>query len=336
MFLFHLHFEFYGVFFVGGGECGPRAWMGRFICRAFGIPVWGVREPGHAAMSRWTKDGWIVCLGAPMKMAWWDDEHGLHFQVEAAARKLLQPKDDLNQPNLAFGKKVLVLRWIANLHGEPVAEVVRKALPEPAAIWRSLCLMQMRRLAPPPPEPPTEVESAFVPQLTHLKLRNCAITEQITTLADGTIIIPATTCTTKPTDNVIPMDSFLGGQQLFLNQSGHAEYTLVSPPGGKYRMTCHIVTVHDDPVKPPLLVTIDSGKDWEDDEEDAVLVGFKDSLCAVYSIPLPCTWGMWQETDPVVVELPKGATSCQITLSREDTAHGLALKDIKLVSIRGA
>ena len=30
----------------GGGECGPRAWMGRFACRAFGIPVWGVQEPG--------------------------------------------------------------------------------------------------------------------------------------------------------------------------------------------------------------------------------------------------------------------------------------------------
>ena len=318
----------------GGGECGPRAWMGRFICRAFGIPVWGVREPGHAAMSRWTADeGWVVCLGAPMKWAWWDEEHGLHFQVDAATRKLLQSKNDLNQPNIAFAKKVLFLRWIANLNQEPTEQVVRRALADPNAIWRSLCLMQMRQIGPPPPPPSVTVETPLVPQLQHLKLRNCAVTEMITTLADGTILIPATTCTTKPTANVIPMDSFLGGQQLFLDKSGHAEYTLVAPPGGKYHMTCHIVTVHYDPVKPPLLVTIDAGKDLDEDE-DGVLVGLKDTLCAVYSIELPCTWGMWQETKPVSIELPAGVASCQIAISREETAHGLVLKDIKLTPIK--
>jgi hypothetical protein len=31
-----------------GGECGPRAWFGRFACKAFGIPTWGVKQPGHA------------------------------------------------------------------------------------------------------------------------------------------------------------------------------------------------------------------------------------------------------------------------------------------------
>jgi len=34
-----------------GGKCGPRAWYGRFICKAFGIPTWGVRQVGHAAVS---------------------------------------------------------------------------------------------------------------------------------------------------------------------------------------------------------------------------------------------------------------------------------------------
>jgi len=27
----------------GGGMCGPRAWFGRFACKSFGIPTWGVR-----------------------------------------------------------------------------------------------------------------------------------------------------------------------------------------------------------------------------------------------------------------------------------------------------
>lgn len=325
----------------GGGECGPRAWMGRFICRAFGIPTWGVREPGHAAMSRWTKDeGWVVCLGAPMKVAWWENEGGLHFQAEAAARKVLQPKDDLNKPNLAYGQKVMALEWIANVSGEAADQVVRNALVDPKAIWRSLSLMQMKRLAPPPAEPIVDlVETPFVPRLEHLQMRNCTLTERIATAPSGIIVIPASTCTTKPSGTIMIMDSFLGGKQLFLDKDGHAEYTLVSPPAGKYHMTCHIVTVHDDKVKPPLLVTIDAGDDMsmEDEEEGFTVLDDiddeKERVCSVYSIPLQCTWGMWEETKPVVVELPAGVATCQISVSREATSHGLVIKDFKLVPL---
>lgn len=34
-----------------GGLCAPRSWVGRAICKAFGTPNWGVRQPGHAASS---------------------------------------------------------------------------------------------------------------------------------------------------------------------------------------------------------------------------------------------------------------------------------------------
>jgi hypothetical protein len=34
----------YDQILSGGGQCGPRAWFGRFICKAFGIPTWGVRQ----------------------------------------------------------------------------------------------------------------------------------------------------------------------------------------------------------------------------------------------------------------------------------------------------
>ena len=29
-----------------GGECGPRAFFGRFTRRSFGLPVWGCSQPG--------------------------------------------------------------------------------------------------------------------------------------------------------------------------------------------------------------------------------------------------------------------------------------------------
>jgi hypothetical protein len=38
----------YDQIFSGGGACGPRAWAGRFIAKAFGIPTWGIKQPGHA------------------------------------------------------------------------------------------------------------------------------------------------------------------------------------------------------------------------------------------------------------------------------------------------
>lgn len=31
----------------GGGECGPRAWFGRFMCNSFGIPTWGYKQVGR-------------------------------------------------------------------------------------------------------------------------------------------------------------------------------------------------------------------------------------------------------------------------------------------------
>ena len=46
---------------AGGGECGPRAFFGRFSRKAFGLPTWGVTEPGHAAMSTFSPNvGWYA------------------------------------------------------------------------------------------------------------------------------------------------------------------------------------------------------------------------------------------------------------------------------------
>ena len=67
----------YDQILLGGGKCGPRAWYGWFICKAFGIPTWGVKQPGHAAMMRWTRNGWTVLLGGGR--SWWDDQGGLDF-----------------------------------------------------------------------------------------------------------------------------------------------------------------------------------------------------------------------------------------------------------------
>jgi hypothetical protein len=73
---------------AAGGECGPRAFFGRFARKAFGVPTWGVTQPGHAAMTTWTLGGWHVLLGAGWEYSWWGERGGMDFLLETQAREL--------------------------------------------------------------------------------------------------------------------------------------------------------------------------------------------------------------------------------------------------------
>ncbi len=56
--------RFFQNILMNGGICGRRAFFGRFILRAFGIPTTARSERGHAALVHWTPKGWVPCLGA--------------------------------------------------------------------------------------------------------------------------------------------------------------------------------------------------------------------------------------------------------------------------------
>jgi hypothetical protein len=129
-----------------GGECGPRAFFGRFISKAWGLPTWGVRQPGHAAMTRWTSDkslgGWTVCLGAGWEYSWWDDDRyggksrrGPDFYEETKARTAA------GCPHTYF-KTVVLLECLAESLGETVEEDF-----VPTKFWRFLALAQRKMLA---------------------------------------------------------------------------------------------------------------------------------------------------------------------------------------------
>jgi len=144
-------FETYQELISAGGECGPRAFFGRFISKAWGLPTWGVRQPGHAAMTRWTKSGgWVVCLGAGWPFSWWDDDrygssthtrHGPDFFEETKARGNAGKggNDDIRNQ---YYKNVVLLECLAECMNETVEEdfVADK-------FWRSLALAQRKQLA---------------------------------------------------------------------------------------------------------------------------------------------------------------------------------------------
>ena len=55
---------------MNGGVCGRRAFIGRFVLRAFGIPTIARPSRGHGALAHWTPRGWVVNLGGSWGIGW--------------------------------------------------------------------------------------------------------------------------------------------------------------------------------------------------------------------------------------------------------------------------
>jgi len=311
----------YDQILSGGGKCGPRAWYGRFACKAFGIPVWGVKQPGHAAMARWTTQGWMTCLGAGFAYSNWNGRTGNDFLLETQARSA-SPSEQ------AYLQKVMRIEWMAQFRKESDKSVRGNCLPDAANPWWALSWMERKLLSASAvagadaklvyPKS-TQVTTKLERFQSRPDTRESMIKEN-----GGKLIIPAATCSdpTASTKNVLFMDSFLGGQQLHWQADASVEYTLatdlLTPTVQQYNLTCRICTVHRD--EKPLLLTVGSDSD--------------DAAVGVLSIEMPYTMGMWQETAPVVVELGgPHVTAATLTFARQTTFCGISIKDIQLTPI---
>lgn len=136
----------------GGGKCGPRAWFGRFINQAFGVPVWGVKQPGHAAVGFLGNEGWKVKLGRGWDHSTWDGMKGTQFLEIVKARDHMQ---DFSQAEH--------LRWLADAMAakdhaaalKGAADIVEK---NPKGTKTSLKLTPPKYPAPQPEKPWTPVQ----------------------------------------------------------------------------------------------------------------------------------------------------------------------------------
>jgi len=293
----------------GGGKCGPRAWFGRFATRAFGIPTWGARQRGHAAMTHWTPDGWTVCLGAHWRHNWWEDRCGLDFLLETQARQY--PKDYA---------KVLRAQWVGDALGE--SKVSGRNYGTGGGLWNALAFYQKKQIV----EEAKPVEVALTGEdlaeanvsTKAEKIMQTEVSEADRKIAidkGGVITIPAVACS-KPTNNtakIVFMKSFLGGMQLHYNRLGDPEvfaYVIEAPKAGKYALSARVVTVNMDP---HLLLTPNNAR-------------------SAIDIALPYTIGMWKETKPVEISLVKGKNTLSFT--REAPNHGLTIKDFTLKPLK--
>jgi len=62
--------QFFQNILMNGGVCGRRSFFGRFILRAFGIPNTPRPQRGHASLTHWTPEGWVMCLGMRDRSGW--------------------------------------------------------------------------------------------------------------------------------------------------------------------------------------------------------------------------------------------------------------------------
>lgn len=285
----------------GGGKCGPRAWFGRFALRCFGIPVWGVKQKGHAALSHWTPEGWTINFGAHWRTNWWEDRGGEDFLLETQAREF--PFEYV---------EVLRAQWIGDALGEKKVDG-RKA--GPGGVWNVTALNLKRAIVA--TAKPKEVElageelaesnvSSKAEAVSRAEIR--PEDRKVVVAAGGVITIPSA-ASTKPVNNTAKvqfMKSFAGGMQIHVSEGETVEYAFEAPAAGTYLLTARVVSIHKDQ---QLLVSVDGHGEPK-------------------PLPVPYTLGKWGDTAPLPVELSKGRNLLRV--STRSPAAGVTLKHFVL------
>ena len=302
-----------------GGICGRRAFFGRFVARAFGIPARRSTQTGHAAMNRWTPDGWVVNFGAWWSMNWCGPQGGLDFYLDSRAREF--EKDYLQVLRGqwigdALGQEDVSLRQYGQGGGfwDGLAFYIKRAVVEDANLDQEAADAELATLSA--EEARLLGESDEV--LGDGEIRQIEISEEdkkIIIDEGGTMTVPAVSCTgpRNNTEKVAFLDSWDGGMQIHYKRLGKRpellKYSLEVPSAGKYEMTMKVCTVS----KPaPVIARLNRR--------------------TLVNKTLPYTKGSWQRTQAEVIELKEGRNTIQLTFRAPN--RGVSIKDFELKPVQ--
>jgi len=300
--------QFFQNILMNGGVCGRRAFFGRFILRSFGIPTTARPQRGHAALTHWTPDGWVICLGATW--GWGSTSYGVdvdfvqHTQARAVDKSFPQ---------------VLRAQWVGAVLGEKRAFGFNASA---SGFWNGVALYRQRAIIKEAKAVALAAVGEELGEANESKVKYAIEAATVTKAdrkivvgADGAITIPAVACSkpTKSTRKIIFMPSNLGGKQLHYSRIGKPEefeYTFDAPAAGKYALTARVVTPS---WKQHLLVAANGAEKPID-------------------IALPFTVGMWDKTQPVTISLVKGRNT--LRFSRSEPVKGLTIRDFTLRPVK--
>jgi len=292
-----------------GGVCGRRAFFGRFILRSFGIPTVARPQRGHAALARWTPQGWVINLGAGWGWGWTDFGQDTDFLVMTQARK-----------NDKAYLQVQRAQWLGDIFGEKRAFGFNAP---PSGFWNGAALYRQRAIAA---ESKATVLGPLGQDIAESNESKEAVPVEKTPIGEadrkvvvdrnGVITVPAIALS-KPTGNsaqFLPMRGFSGGVQLHcvrdLKNPQEFEYAIEVPRAGKYALAAQVVTVQSN---------------------QKLLLKLNNSPQAV-DVAVPYTVGRWETTPPVEITLVQGVNVLHFT--RPAPSGGLTIKQFTLTPVK--
>jgi hypothetical protein len=290
-------------YFLEGGICGPRAFVGQLSCYAFGIPARRAPSTGHAAMARWTPDGWTTVLGPHFSFCSVNGLPGLEFLLMSQCHKQPEPY-----------KQVLNCEWLGNAMGENGVTGFGSdgGFWKLLAFYRKLALVEdaaIKDVGVTGEELAESNDEAAPEEVNQIELTDAQKTITIDT--DGVITIPPGAAeSTVNTDKLAFMQTIDGGDVQVHYSLGGArpemlKYKVEAPADGKYELTAEVCT-------------LTMGREFMLRLNRRTLV----------NIALPYTKGDWAETKPVLLDLKQGANSFQFTVKAPN--KGLSIRKFKL------
>lgn len=315
---------------ANGGICGRRAWFGRFILRAFGIPTTARSQPGHAALVHWTPDGWVPCLGG----GWGAGNRSicgystdLDFLASTQAREDEQAFMQVKRAQWigrAVGEVSKDFGYHKNLRARDLNKFVSQNVDEVdvPAFWHTAALVRQNMIIRDLKAETRQAVGEDLGESNEAELKEKVVMaaipdseRRITVDSKGAIHIPAAACShpANNTDVIRFMPSNLGGMQLHYTRYGGADtfaYTFDAPEAGKYKLTARLVTPAP---KQHLFLKVNDADDRID-------------------IALPYTIGMWGVLEPVEIQMKKGQN--ELTFHRGHYfMRGVTIRDFTLTPV---
>ena len=234
--------QFFQNILMNGGVCGRRAFFGRFILRAFGVPTTARPQRGHAALAHWTPEGWVVCLGGGWGSGWTKTRYDrdLDFLATTQAR--------------ATGKAFMQIKraqWIGDVLGEKRTFGFLSGDP---AFWNGLALYMQRAIIEDAKAKTLAAVGQDIGEANETK-EKVDIAEASLTEADRTAVGGQERRDHDPRGGHQQADQehgqdHLHGQQPrrkqlhYSRNGGHQEfeYTFDAPTAGRYALTARVVT----------------------------------------------------------------------------------------------
>jgi len=290
-------------YFLEGGICGPRAFVGQISGYAFGIPSRRAPSPGHGAMAHWTPDGWTTVLGPHFYFCRVNGVPGMEFLLESQAR----------QDPEGF-KQVLMCEW----SGKALGEDAPGDYGSSGGFWRLLGFYKRQAIVE---DQKIEDIGATGEELAESnvssnkeEIAQIEIPEEfrkITVAEDGTMTIPVAACRSPKNGEKIRFMETIDGNTMQVHYGlggGRPEllsYTVDTPRAGKYEFTAHVCSV-----------TVD--------RQFLLRVNRRTYV----DVDIPYTKADWMDTEPVTLELKEGRNQFQYTHKAPN--KGLSIKYFKL------